>query len=1100
MSEIKSKQKLTQTHCTVFRSSRFILWSLYVGFVVYGSLVPLDFHYLPWGQAWESFKTVKLLDVGAQGRADWLSNGVLYVPVGFFTVNLLIEQKNHSASVWHLVVSLLFSLALAICVEYAQLYFPPRTVSLNDLIAEFLGAIIGVVIAYQWGGRFRSLPTSWREVSRDQVLTYLLELYAFLYIAFSVFPFDFIVSADEFEWKRYGDSWGWLIAKDFANSSSVIFLAKLLAEILAIIPLGLLWANLRAARKSYTHVRAITAGLGFGLGVEIIQFFLFSGISQGVSVLTRALGLWIGALIWNRRGRISIEYLASVLRQYALIVVIVYLFSVMVLTGWLDHPWGNIDSAIRVLLETRFLPFYYHYYTTEQAALLSVTAVALIYAPIGVIVWSTRKALPPVAFLIAALMAFCLETSKLFLEGLHPDPTNILIAGATAFGVTKLAALFSDMQKHTVAELHQCDVMIEVTPPGALGVTNLASEGVVPLRSLSRSGVAIFCGCLLFFAWWIATFPVFSVFLGIFMVGYGVLLWSRPHLMLAVLPAAIALLDFAPWSGRYFFDEFDLMLFISLVIGYLRTPPVMARSKQDRLYIFALWLFGLSCLCSVFVGIFPWKPMDANSFSHYYSPFNTLRVAKGWLWAFLLYGLFARFASEGRKVARLFALGMAGGVTGTVSLIIWERIAFPGFLNFSDVYRVTGPFSQMHIGGADLETYLTIAAPLLVMLFFEQVSIWLRIAYALLLLGATYGVMVTFSRVGYAGFGVTFTLGLLAATIARSRIWPLGLFNRVAISSMLFLAVLGIAIPITIGPFAQERMAMARADLMARQNHWNATLSMRDSGWVTAILGMGIGRYPDTHFWRSNEEKAGSYWLESESENTFVKLGVGGATYVEQFISLQPDTDYFVELSARSLALNAQLTLAICEKWLLTSARCSSEKINFSGDGGWKLVKTHIQSDKLGVGPWYARRPVKFSLVNSSPSASVELDNIKITDAQGVNLLENGDFSQNIDHWFFSVDNDLPWHVWSLPVQILFDQGWLGVMTFGLFVILGLWRAGRQAWRGVVEAGAFMSAGIGFLVIGTLDSLVDSPRLLLLFLLVIWLCWSSPSLPRLRGH
>lgn len=143
---------------------------------------------------------------------------------------------------------------------------------------------------------------------------------------------------------------------------------------------------------------------------------------------------------------------------------------------------------------------------------------------------------------------------------------------------------------------------------------------------------------------------------------------------------------------------------------------------------------------------------------------------------------------------------------------------------------------------------------------------------------------------------------------------------------------------------------------------------------------------------------------------------------------------------------------------------------------------------------------LNFRSFNSSPSASVELDNIKITDAQGVNLLENGDFSQNIDHWFFSVDNDLPWHVWSLPVQILFDQGWLGVMTFGLFVILGLWRAGRQAWRGVVEAGAFMSAGIGFLVIGTLDSLVDSPRLLLLFLLVIWLCWSSPSLPRLRGH
>ena len=90
------------------------------------------------------------------------------------------------------------------------------------------------------------------------------------------------------------------------------------------------------------------------------------------------------------------------------------------------------------------------------------------------------------------------------------------------------------------------------------------------------------------------------------------------------------------------------------------------------------------------------------------APFNAIRVAKGTIWAFLLYGLFARFLSAGHDVARLFALGMAGGVAGTVLVIFWERFIFPGLFNFSDVYRVTGPFSQMHVGGADIEAYLTL--------------------------------------------------------------------------------------------------------------------------------------------------------------------------------------------------------------------------------------------------------------------------------------------------------------------------------------------------------------------------------------------------------
>lgn len=107
----------------------------------------------------------------------------------------------------------------------------------------------------------------------------------------------------------------------------------------------------------------------------------------------------------------------------------------------------------------------------------------------------------------------------------------------------------------------------------------------------------------------------------------------------------------------------------------------------------------------------------------------------------------------------------------------------------------------MHVGGADVETYLTMGIPFLVMLVFDKSSLWLRMACVLLLLISTYGVMVTFSRVGYLGFGVAFTLALLAEILRRSDNKPnkpVGLFNRSAIPVMLFLAVLGVGTPIFI--------------------------------------------------------------------------------------------------------------------------------------------------------------------------------------------------------------------------------------------------------------------------------------------------------------
>lgn len=1072
-------------------SSGIWLWSIYIGFVIYGSLVPLDFHFLPLNQAIDRFLAIELLNVGAEGRADWVSNGVLYIPVAFLTVNMLAGQKPASLSAWHLIGSLLFSFALAVSVEFAQLYFPQRTVSLNDLIAEFLGSIVGAGIAFLWVGRFRSLLAALGGVSLDRLLTYLLEFYAFLYIAFSIFPFDFILSFEEFEWKLYSGSWGWLLASDFASSSIVRLFAKLTAEVLAVIPLGFLWARLRPEREPGIELRSIRIGLGLGLSIEIIQFFLFSGISQGLSVLTRVLGMYIGAVAWRRKARIDVDRLSGWIRRHIHLVACAYLFGLVLACGWLDHRWTNLETAIRVFSETRFLPFYYHYYTTEQAALLSLAAVALMYAPVGVLAWCSRKTSATWAFLVAALLAFGIEASKLFLEGLHPDPSNMLIAGLSAWSASRLAEVFSATREEDDAAGLVAPLGMGETLQGSRREASvLSSDAPGDSRPVVSVGIAAMVGCLLLAFWGASTFPAFAIPLGLLLAGHTVLLWYRPHLLVAVVPAAAALLDLAPWSSRFFFDEFDMLLLITVILGYSRTRRRSESLRADKLLVTAIGLLALSFLVSTLIGLFPWPAIDANILAHYYSPLNALRLAKGALWAFLLYGLFGRFLSAGHNVARLFALGMAGGVTGTVLVIFWERFVFPGLLNFSDTYRVTGPFSQMHTGGADIETYLTLGAPFLVMLLIDKRPVWARILGVLALFGATYGVMVTFSRVGYAGYGVALALALVATTATASG-HPL---KRGTLAMVLLLAVLGIATPIYFSQFAQERMTLVGADLEARRDHWRDALKMRDPGWVTTVFGMGIGRYPATHFWRSDETKAGPYWLGSDADNTFLRLGAGSPLYVEQFVSVQPGTDYTVEMKGRSAKRDSQVTVSICEKWLLTSANCSSASYSFNGDGNWQTLKIRIPSGDVGQEPWYARRPTKFSITNTSRMATVDIDDIRLTSDVGQDLVANGDFSKKLDNWFFSVDNDLPWHIWSLPLQILFDQGWLGVIAFGLFVMPGLWRSGQQAWRGNIVAGVLLASGAGFLVIGTLDSLVDSPRLLLLFLLVIWMCWRCARL------
>ena len=89
-------------------------------------------------------------------------------------------------------------------------------------------------------------------------------------------------------------------------------------------------------------------------------------------------------------------------------------------------------------------------------------------------------------------------------------------------------------------------------------------------------------------------------------------------------------------------------------------------------------------------------------------------VAKGMLWALLLVPLLRRLpAARLDQAEDSFSQGLVAGLALVAVMVFWERHVFVGLWDFENVFRVTGPFANMHTGGAYIEAFLAFAFPFL---------------------------------------------------------------------------------------------------------------------------------------------------------------------------------------------------------------------------------------------------------------------------------------------------------------------------------------------------------------------------------------------------
>lgn len=1077
----------------------------YLAFVVYGSLVPLDFHPHPFDEAWRKFLHIRYLSLGVVSRADWVANIVLYLPLSFLGAAWA-SRAAAGRQVGRAFYPLIFGLCvtLAVGIEFTQQFFPPRTVSLNDLLAETIGTALGIVLWDRSRGRVPRLMHALRGGGAGAVQAAMI-MYVVGYIALSLFPYDFLVSLSELRGKLATDRYGWWVAGTAAQP--LVWTFKLVAEVLAVAPLGTLLSLALVDRGGASYGRSTVLGLVLGTAIEGTQLFLVSGVSQGVSVLTRGLGIPLGIWIHEYLRRGGLRNLMAYFHLVIIATAIPYVCLVAVLNGWRWEGWTGVDQALSRLPHIRVMPFYYHYYTSEPVAVFSFLSQFGMYLPIGLGVWGWHRArgiaahggLAVRAAIYAAVTALIVEIGKLFLPAKHPDLTDVLIAAFAAWAACKVATWIEQELQRNPSGAQDPGARLS---PGAAEQTHRRGSGVRDSSPLVTSrphwprvidrGLALVAASAA--VWAAFAYPIGGRWLVVALVGYGLWLWRQPLAWLVVLPAALPTLDLAPWTGRFFLDEFDILVLATLAVGYWNLPgrptlPAVCRPQQGLVLLLAC-----SYCLSMGVGLFPLQPLDANAFASYYSHYNSLRVAKGFFSALLLWPLIRQAVAMGPRATAYFTTGILLGLGMVGFALLWQRHLFSGVLNFREDFRVTGPFSAMHTGEGLVGAYLSTTLPFALGWLVTARHAASRAAAVVLLAVATYGLLVTFARGAYLGMGMACLITLAGLWLTKR-----GIPNRPSLSARRIAAavslvlVVAISLPILLAPFARGRLAAIAPDLNRRVAHWQEVLRIMDHGLRPAVVGMGLGRFPEVYFWRSaSRPRPATFQFVTDDGDRFLRLASGDLLYFGQRVALRPHQRYTLSVDIRGMSGAARLAVAVCEKSLLYSYRCRSLVLPLrSADGAWESHTVEFDSGALGQGPWYARRPVEFTLYHQGAANTViEIRNVSLLDVGGKNLLHNGNFSHGGDHWFFSSDNHLPWHIKNFWLAQYFEQGALGVIAFVLFVVYTAKVLLRQASAGDSFALLCLASLSAFLTVGLFSSLFEFPRYATLVYLLVLFSWS----------
>jgi len=377
-------------------------------FVAYGSLVPFDRNGVGLDVAVASFRIIHEAGMLSGSRVDFGSNVLLMMPAGFFLAGLTWSRTRPWYNVVTAIGCLALCLAVSIGVEFLQLFFQSRSTAYRDIVAQALGALLGIGVWWLWGRRLWPRYFHAGEALAGDRYTRWLIVYLVAMLLYQLTPLDITVHPGDLveKWQLGRIR---LLPRLPTDSGFAGLAYEIFADMLAWVPLGYLACSAR--RWSVTGV--VAGSVLLIAAIEVLQLLVYSRHTAATDVLFgtagAAAGCWLALLHGGRTlratgtrsiagpGQRVILGLACVLVWFAgLCLVFWYPFDVHIERAF-------FDERVRAFFS---LPLESYYRASILGATSSVFRKAALFLPIGIgLAYVLAQVRAPLAAKLAALAA-----------------------------------------------------------------------------------------------------------------------------------------------------------------------------------------------------------------------------------------------------------------------------------------------------------------------------------------------------------------------------------------------------------------------------------------------------------------------------------------------------------------------------------------------------------------------------------------------------------------------------------------------------------------------------------------------------------------------
>lgn len=425
------------------RKRLLLIALLYAIFVVYGSLVPLEYRHIRWEEAVARFSAIPFFELDMRSRVDWATNVLLFIPLTFLWMAVLTTDRSNTAKIFATLALIPAATALSLAIEFAQLFFRHRTMSQNDIVAESLGGFVGVLLWWGFGERFIGWVQAWQLPRARRTLA---ERLAWIYLAglliYNVLPLDLTISLVEIfhKWREGKVN---LLPFGRLPADPAYALYEIATDALIWVPLALLW-RLDGTRNLW---RAWGMALFAAVALEVLQLFVFSRVSDVTDLFTAGAGAGLGSLAggWLARARHAPSgprplrdpqffVLSSVLLPWILAAA---WMGVLAFVFWFPFDFRTDGAFIRSRLDLlQRVPFEVYYTGTEFRAVTEMLHKTLFFAPLGALLawgvrrqaWRWRTPLFALSMLLLAVVPGVIELGQTMLPNKIVDLTDWLLA------------------------------------------------------------------------------------------------------------------------------------------------------------------------------------------------------------------------------------------------------------------------------------------------------------------------------------------------------------------------------------------------------------------------------------------------------------------------------------------------------------------------------------------------------------------------------------------------------------------------------------------------------------------------------------------------